>query len=239
MQYVRQTGWSVICENCFLTHSRVAWGTFSLSLKGESVLGSWEVWLVTPAKWLFFRGRHDVIPETTGKKKDQMILRRISQLLLRQVTDPVSLLMEAVLSPRKEEKILAALSKRQKNSDVIAGFFFTFDNKRNSNLLQANSVEVEPGGFTYRVHTRWPGIWASWPWPIPSFCRLSKRTHILFTFTCFIHTATLCLPLLCGNKRLKMWSSLPRTKGKEINIHWGPTMVFLFYTFLVIFSTSL
>lgn len=113
MPHVRQ-GSSVICENCFLTCSRVAPGTFSLSRKGDSVLESWEVWLVTPAKWLFFRGRHNVTLETTGKKKHQMILRRTSQVLLRQVTDPVSLLMEAVLSPRKRKESFAGPSKRQK-----------------------------------------------------------------------------------------------------------------------------
>lgn len=58
---------------------------------------------------LFFRGRHNVTLENAGKKKRRTILRRALQLRLRQGTDPVSLLMEAVLRP---EKILVALSKR-------------------------------------------------------------------------------------------------------------------------------
>lgn len=59
---------------------------------------------------LFFRGRHNVTLENAAKKKRRAILRRALQLRLRQGTDPVSLLMEAVLRP---EKILVALSKRQ------------------------------------------------------------------------------------------------------------------------------
>lgn len=85
-------------------------------------------------------------------------------------------------------------------------------------------MKVEGWGFLYGVHTRWPGIWASWPWLLPSFYRLNKRTHVRFTFTCFTHAATLCRLLLWGSKGLKMWSRLWKAKGKWINIHWWPTI---------------
>lgn len=234
MQYIRQTWPSVVLEICCLPCNGEALWTFQHSLKGESILGNWKGSLGTPAKWLFFRGRHNVTVENAGKKKHLTILRRALWWWLRQVTDPVSLLMEAVPSP---EKILIALSKRHNVLMWLLDFSFLFIQKRSLNLLWVNSMRLELGGFLSRVCTGWPGIWASWLSSVSSCCRLGKGHMVIFT--CFIHATTVCLPFICGSKGLKCGPGCKEKEGKEANVHWRPNIAFLFCIFPVIFSTAL
>lgn len=133
--------------------------------------------------------------------------------------------------------ILIALSKRHNVLMWLLDFSFLFIQKRSLNLLWANSMRLELGGFLSRVCTGWPGIWASWLSSVSSCCRLGKGHMVIFT--CFIHATTVCLPFICGSKGLKCGPGCKEKEGKEANVHWRPNIAFLFCIFPVIFSTAL
>lgn len=101
------------------------------------------------------------------RRGTQWFLGKPSQLLPGQVTNLVSLFMEAV------ERKFSQLSLRDRKV-LVWLLDFAFHEERNLNVWQVDSIKVGLWSFIYRVHMRWPGIWASWTLPVFSRYRLKK-----------------------------------------------------------------